>query len=93
MPSPRIHRLCGFSIGIPEHILRFIDMLIDKENMCGVHDIGLEVLSVILSKQLNIGAALKHGLPTLMVCLDYHGVLDELHLKAVALHFLLDCVD
>jgi hypothetical protein len=93
MPSTRIHRLCGSSIGIPEHVLRFIDMLIDKENMCGVHDIGLEVLSVILSKQLNIGAALEHGLSALMECLDYHGVLDELHLKAVALHFLLDCID
>jgi len=87
MPSHRVHRLCSSSIGIPERVLRFIDMLIDKENMCGVHDVGLEVLPVISSKQLNIGVALEHGLPALMECLDYHGVLDELHLKAVALHF------
>ncbi|MCC6014289.1 MAG: hypothetical protein LM564_01120 [Desulfurococcaceae archaeon] len=93
MPSHRVHRLCGSSIGLPDHVLRFIDTLIDKERKCGVHDIGLEVLSVMLSRQLNIGVALDHGLSALVECLELHGVLDELHLRAVALHFLLDCVD
>jgi hypothetical protein len=93
MPSHEVHRLCGSSIGLPEDVLGFIDKLIDNEKKCGVHDIGLEVFSVVLSKQLNISVALEHGLPALTECLEYHGALDEVHLKAVALHFLLDCVD
>ncbi len=93
MPSHGAHRICGRSIGLPEHVLGFIDRLIDDERMCGVHDIGLEVLSVMLSRRLNIGVALDHGLSTLMECLRDHGALDEVHLNAVALHFLLDCVD
>jgi hypothetical protein len=93
MPSHKVHRHCGSSIGLPEDVLRFIDELIDNEEKCGVHDIGLEVLSAVLSKQLNISVAMEHGLPALVECLEYHGALDEIHLKAVALHFLLDCVD
>jgi hypothetical protein len=93
MPSHEIHRLCGSSIGLPEDVLGFIDELIDNERKCGVHDVGLEVLSAVLSRQLNISVALEHGLPALAECLEFHGALDEVHLKAVALHFLLDCVD
>jgi hypothetical protein len=50
MPSHRIHRLCGSSIGLPEDVLRFIDELIDNEEKCSVHDVDLEVLSEVLSK-------------------------------------------
>jgi hypothetical protein len=93
MPSHGAHRICGRSIGLPEHVLGFIDRLIDDERRCGVHDIGLEVLSVMLSRRLNIGVALDHGLSTLMECLKDYGALDEVHLNAAALHFLLDCVN
>ena len=48
----------------PEHVLKFIDTLIDEENVCSVHGIGLEVLSVVLSKQFNVRVALNHGLYT-----------------------------
>jgi hypothetical protein len=93
MPSHDVHRICGSSIGLPNHVIGFIDKLIDDERRCGVHDIGLEVLSVMLSKRLNIGVALDHGLSAFMECLKDYGALDEIHLNAAALHFLLDCVD
>jgi hypothetical protein len=64
MPSHGAHRVCGRSIGLPEHVLGFIDRLIDDERRCGVHDIGLEVLSVMLSRRLDIRVALDHGLST-----------------------------
>jgi hypothetical protein len=69
LPSHRIHRICGYNVGLPEHVLKFIDRLIDDENGCGVHDVGLEVLSVMLNKRLNIGVAIEHGLVALIECL------------------------
>jgi hypothetical protein len=61
MPSHEVHRLCGSAIGLPEDVLGFIDKLIDNEEKCGVHDIGLEVFSVVLSRQLNISVALEQA--------------------------------
>ena len=93
MPSHRIHRICGYKIGLPEHVLKFIDRLIDDKDRCGVHDVGLEVLSVMLSKRLNIGVAIEHGLVALIDCLGGVEVINDQYLDAVALHFLLDCID
>ncbi len=93
MPSHRIHRICGYKIGLPEHVLKFIDRLIDDENRCGVHDVGLEVLSVMLNKRLNMGVGIEHGLVALIECLRGVEVINDQYLDAVALHFLLDCID
>jgi len=93
MPSHRIHRICGYKIGLPEHVLKFIDRLIDDKDRCGVHDVGLEVLSVMLNKRLNIGVAIEHGLVVLIDCLGGLEVINDQYLDAVALHFLLDCID
>jgi len=93
LPSHRIHRICGYKVGLPEHVLKFIDRLIDDENRCGVHDVGLEVLSVMVNKRLNIGVAIEHGLVALIECLRGVEVINDQYLDGAALHFLLDCID
>jgi hypothetical protein len=92
MPSHRIHRECGVSIGLPEDVVEFIDKLIDS-GRCGEHDIGLELLKGLIIEEYNLGAALEHGVKVLFECLQELGRFDEVHLKAVALHFILDSVD
>jgi len=46
-----------------------------------------------LSEQLDISAALEHGAQRPFECLRRLGRLDEVHLQAAALHFLLDSAD
>jgi hypothetical protein len=92
MPSHRIHRECGVSIGLPEDVVEFIDKLIDS-GKCGEHDIGLELLKGLISEEYNLHAALEHGVEALFECLKILGRYDEVHLKAVALHFILDSID
>jgi hypothetical protein len=92
MPSHKVHRLCGVLVGLPEDAVAFVDELIDT-GRCGAHDIGLEMLREQLSEQLDISAALKHGAQRLFECLRRLGRLDEMHLQAAALHFLLDSAD
>jgi hypothetical protein len=92
MPSHRIHRECGVSIGLPEDVVSFIDKLIDS-GRCGEHDIGLELLKGLISEEYDLGVVIKHGVKALFECLQELGRFDEVHLKAVALHFILDYVD
>ncbi|MCC6006038.1 MAG: hypothetical protein LM590_16995, partial [Thermofilum sp.] len=92
MPSWSTHRLCGILIGLPESVVVFVNELIDRGE-CGAHDIGLEMLTEKLSEQPDISAALEHGAQRLFECLRRLGRLDEAHLQAAALHFLLDSAD
>ena len=92
MPSRRIHRLCGALVRLPEDVVAFVDKLIDSGE-CGAHDVGLEILTERLSERPDISAALEHGARRLLECLRRLGRLDEAHLQAAALHFLLDSAD
>jgi hypothetical protein len=79
-------------VGLPEDVVAFVDELIDA-GRCGAHDVGLEPPTVRLSEHLDISAALEHGAQRLFECLRRLGRLDEAHLQAAALHFLLDSAD
>jgi hypothetical protein len=79
-------------VGLPEDVVAFVDELIDA-GRCGAHDVGLEPPTVRLSEHLDISAALEHGAQRLFECLRRLGRLDEVHLQAAALHFLLDSAD
>jgi len=92
MPSHKVHRECGFSIGLPEDVVGFIDKLIDSSKR-GEHDIGLELLKESISNEYNLEVALEHGVKALFECLKSLGRFDEVHLKAISLHFILDSVD
>jgi len=92
VPSHKVHRLCGALVGLPEDVVAFVDELIDT-GKCGAHDVGLEILTKQLSEHLDVSAALEHGARRLLECLQRLGRLDEAHLQAAALHFLLDSAD
>jgi len=73
-------------------VVGFIDKLIDSSKR-GEHDIGLELLKESISNEYNLEVALEHGVKALFECLKSLGRFDEVHLKAISLHFILDSVD
>ena len=94
MPSHRIHELCGRLIGLPKDVVSFVDDLIDS-GKCGVHDAGLEDVTTPhkFAEGFEVKILLERGVEALFRCLASSGKIDEAHLKAVALHFLLDFID
>jgi len=91
-PSHRIHRLCGSLAGLPSGAVSFIDNLIDS-GKCGTHDIGLEHVIATIDEGIRVEVLLERGAEKLFRCLASLRKLNEAHIKAVALHFILDCVD
>jgi hypothetical protein len=89
MPSHRVHKTCAELIGIPGNMANFVDRLIDLGE-CETHDVGVRHPAVDLG-EIRIPAV--SGAEVLVGCLAMHGRLDEVHLRAAALHHLLDCVD
>jgi hypothetical protein len=94
MPSHRIHELCGRLIGLPKDVVSFVDDLIDS-GKCGVHDAGLEDVTTPhkFAEGFEVKILLERGVEALFRCLASSGKIDEAHLKAVALHLLLDFID
>jgi hypothetical protein len=94
MPSHRIHRLCRRLIGLPESVVSSVDSLIDG-GKCGAHDAGLEDVTAPLRLDgwLEVKILTERGVEALFRCLASSGRVDEAHLKAIALHFLLDIID
>ena len=79
-------------INLREDVVAFVDDLIDG-GKCGGHDVGLEVLTGVLSEELGVSVAVEHGAKAILECLEDWGLMGEEYLRAAALHFLLDCVD
>jgi hypothetical protein len=104
MPSHEVHRHCATLLGIRGSVAEFVNNLIDFK--CKKHDVGLEHIipenrhgsPFGLPPQEVFASILggKHpirGVEALIRCLQDYGRLDDEHLKAVALHLLLDCFD
>jgi len=91
MPSHSIHRRCADLLGIPGDVAGFVDRLIDLGE-CETHDVGVRHPAVDLG-WAGLRISVVSGAETLIGCLKMRGRLDDLHLRAAALHFLLDCVD
>jgi hypothetical protein len=89
MPSHRVHRTCAELIGILGDVANFVDRLIDL-GKCDTHDVGVRHSAVDLGE---IKMPIVGGAEVLVGCLAMRGRLDEVHLRAAALHHLLDCVD
>lgn len=89
MPSHSVHRRCAELIGIPGDVASFVDRLIDLGN-CETHDVGVKHPAVDLG---GIRMPAVSGAEVLVGCLAMRGRLDDAHLRAAALHHLLDCVD
>jgi len=87
-----VSQRCGSLIGLPIDVVRYVDVLIDT-GKCDRHDIGLEIYTEKLSEELNLEVANELGVRRFFECLGDTGRLGEDYLRAVALHFLLDCVD
>jgi hypothetical protein len=104
MPSHEVHRRCAILLGIRGSVAEFVNNLIDFK--CKKHDVGLEHIipenrhgspfglpPQIVSASILGGKQPIRGVEALIQCLQNYGVLDDEHLKAVALHLLLDCFD
>jgi len=104
MPSHEVHRRCAILLGIRGGVAEFVNNLIDFK--CKKHDVGLEHIipenrhgspfglppQIVFASILG-GKQPIRGVEALIQCLQNYGVLDDEHLKAVALHLLLDCFD
>jgi hypothetical protein len=104
MPSHEVHRRCAILLGIRGSVAEFVDDLIDFR--CKKHDVGLEHIipenrhgspfglppQIVFASILG-GEQPIRGVEALIQCLQDYGRLDDEHLKAVALHLLLDCFD
>ena len=89
MPSHRVHRTCAELIGISGDVANFVDRLIDL-GRCEAHDVGVRHPAVDLGGVQTPAAS---GAEVLVGCLAMRGRLDGAHLRAAALHHLLDCID